>query len=82
MFSTTSAGSGRVPAGVRLVVTDGEPTRLIDAWTGSALAQPATVQASRIRKVAGHWQMGPLALPSATAARWHGSDGKDPQRRR
>ena len=29
---------GRVPAGVRLVVTDGEPTRLIDAWTGAALA--------------------------------------------
>ena len=29
---------GRVPAGVRLVITDGEPTRLIDAWTGTALA--------------------------------------------
>jgi len=29
---------GRVPAGVRLVVTDGEPTRLIEAWTGTALA--------------------------------------------
>jgi len=29
---------GRVPAGVRLVVTDGEPARLIDAWTGAALA--------------------------------------------
>jgi hydrogenase maturation protease len=29
---------GRVPADVRLVVTDGEPTRLIDAWTGAALA--------------------------------------------
>jgi len=29
---------GQVPAGVRLVVTDGEPTRLIDAWTGTALA--------------------------------------------
>ena len=28
---------GRVPC-VRLVVTDGEPTRLIDAWTGAALA--------------------------------------------
>ena len=26
------------PAGVRLVVTDGEPTRLIEAWTGAALA--------------------------------------------
>ena len=26
------------PPGVRLVVTDGEPTRLIDAWTGAALA--------------------------------------------
>ncbi len=24
---------GRAPAGVRLVITDGEPTRLIDAWT-------------------------------------------------
>jgi len=26
------------PDGVRLVITDGEPTRLIDAWAGSALA--------------------------------------------
>ncbi len=26
------------PPGVRLVITDGEPTRLIDAWTGAALA--------------------------------------------
>jgi hydrogenase maturation protease len=30
--------SGLVPAGVRLVITDGEPTRLIEAWTGAALA--------------------------------------------
>ena len=29
---------GRVSAGVQLVVTDGEPTRLIEAWTGAALA--------------------------------------------
>jgi hydrogenase maturation protease len=28
----------RVPPGVNLVVTDGEPTRLIEAWTGAALA--------------------------------------------
>jgi hydrogenase maturation protease len=28
----------RVPPGVELVLTDGEPTRLIDAWTGAALA--------------------------------------------
>ncbi|HYB49159.1 MAG TPA: hydrogenase maturation protease [Streptosporangiaceae bacterium] len=27
-----------VPPGVRLVVTDGEPTRLVEAWTGAALA--------------------------------------------
>ena len=27
-----------VPVGVRLVITDGEPTRLIEAWTGAALA--------------------------------------------
>jgi hydrogenase maturation protease len=27
-----------VPPGVDLVVTDGEPTRLIEAWTGAALA--------------------------------------------
>jgi len=26
------------PPGVRLVVTDGEPTRLIEAWAGAALA--------------------------------------------
>jgi hydrogenase maturation protease len=38
---------GRVPAGVQLVVTDGEPTRLIDAWTGSALA--VVVDAVRAR---------------------------------
>ncbi len=29
---------GRVPPGVELVLTDGEPTRLIEAWTGTALA--------------------------------------------
>jgi hydrogenase maturation protease len=29
---------GRVPADVGLVITDGEPTRLIEAWTGAALA--------------------------------------------
>ena len=29
---------GLVPAGVELVVTDGEPTRLIEAWTGAVLA--------------------------------------------
>ena len=29
---------GRVPAGVELVLTDGEPARLIEAWTGAALA--------------------------------------------
>jgi hydrogenase maturation protease len=27
-----------VPSGVGLVITDGEPTRLIDAWTGAAMA--------------------------------------------
>jgi hydrogenase maturation protease len=27
-----------VPPGARIVVTDGEPTRLIEAWTGAALA--------------------------------------------
>jgi hydrogenase maturation protease len=28
----------RVPPGVELVLTDGEPARLIEAWTGAALA--------------------------------------------
>jgi hydrogenase maturation protease len=28
----------RVPPGVRLAITDGEPTRLLEAWTGAALA--------------------------------------------
>ena len=28
----------RVPSGVGLVITDGEPTRLIEAWTGAELA--------------------------------------------
>ncbi len=27
-----------VPSGARLVITDGEPARLIEAWTGAALA--------------------------------------------
>ena len=27
-----------VPSGVGLVITDGKPTRLIEAWTGAALA--------------------------------------------
>ena len=29
---------GQVPPGVELVLTDGEPARLIEAWTGAALA--------------------------------------------
>ena len=29
---------GLAPPGVRLIVTDGEPTRLIDAWAGADLA--------------------------------------------
>jgi hydrogenase maturation protease len=29
---------GQVPPEVELVLTDGEPTRLIEAWTGAALA--------------------------------------------
>lgn len=29
---------GLVPPGVKLVIIDGEPTRLIEAWTGAALA--------------------------------------------
>ena len=35
------------PPGVRLVITDGEPTRLIDAWAGAALA--VVVDAVRAR---------------------------------
>jgi sulfhydrogenase subunit alpha len=29
---------GLVPAGVELLITDGEPARLVEAWTGAALA--------------------------------------------
>jgi hydrogenase maturation protease len=29
---------GQAPASVRLVVSDGDPTRMIEAWTGAALA--------------------------------------------
>jgi hydrogenase maturation protease len=29
---------GQAPAGVRLVVSDGDPTRMIEAWTGASLA--------------------------------------------
>ncbi len=29
---------GRVPPEVRLVLSDGEPTRLLEAWTGAAVA--------------------------------------------
>ena len=43
----------RVPAGVELVITDGEPTRLIEAWAGAALAvivdAPTSRQACAIR---------------------------------
>ena len=28
----------QVPPGVNLILTDGEPTRLVEAWTGAALA--------------------------------------------
>src|SRR5436309_13334413 len=28
------------PPGVRLIVTDGEPARLVEAWTGAAQAAP------------------------------------------
>ncbi len=37
----------RVPAGVQLLTTDGEPARLIEAWTGAALA--VVVDAVRAR---------------------------------
>ena len=36
-----------VPSEVRLVVTDGEPTRLIEAWTGAALAVVADAVRAR-----------------------------------
>jgi len=36
--AVVSSLCGRVPPGVELVLTDGEPTRLIEAWTGAALA--------------------------------------------
>jgi hydrogenase maturation protease len=29
---------GRLPADVRLVLSDGEPTRLLEAWTGASVA--------------------------------------------
>jgi hydrogenase maturation protease len=29
---------GRIPDGVRLVTSDGEPARMIEAWTGASLA--------------------------------------------
>ena len=29
---------GLVPAGIELVITDGEPVRLVEAWTGAVLA--------------------------------------------
>jgi hydrogenase maturation protease len=29
---------GQAPAGVRLLVSDGDPTRMIEAWTGASLA--------------------------------------------
>jgi hydrogenase maturation protease len=30
--------AGRAPAGVQLLISDGEPTRLLEAWTGAAVA--------------------------------------------
>jgi hydrogenase maturation protease len=37
-LAVVSSLYGRLPPGVELVLTDGEPTRLIEAWTGAALA--------------------------------------------
>ena len=37
-LAVVSSLRDRVPPGVELVLTDGEPTRLIEAWTGTALA--------------------------------------------
>jgi hydrogenase maturation protease len=37
-LAVVSSLHGRLPPGVELVLTDGEPTRLIEAWTGAALA--------------------------------------------
>jgi len=62
---------GRVPPGVELVLTDGEPARLIEAWTGAALAvvvdavradppRPGRVHRFRLDR--------PLAGPTRTAS--------------
>jgi hypothetical protein len=41
-----------------------------------------TARGLRALEVSGHRRMGPSALPAAIAERWHGNDGKDPQRGR
>jgi hydrogenase maturation protease len=65
----------RVPPGVGLVLTDGEPTRLIEAWAGAALAVVVdAVRADPLRPGRVHrFELDrPLAGASRTASS-HGS---------
>ena len=71
---------GRVPPGVELVLTDGEPARLIEAWTGAALAvvvdavradppRPGRVHRFRLdRPLAGPHRPGRLVVHAIEAA--------------
>ena len=62
---------GRVPPGVELVLTDGEPARLIEAWTGAALAVVVdAVRADPPRPGRVHRFLldRPLARPTRTAS--------------
>ena len=63
-----------VPAGVELVITDGEPTRLVEAWTGVALA--VVVDAVRADpRHPGHIHRFVMDRPGAGAARPASSHG-------
>ena len=64
----------RVPPGVDLVLTDGEPTRLIEAWTGAAVAVVIdAVRANPSRPGRMHrFVMDRPMVGTARAASWHG----------
>jgi hydrogenase maturation protease len=65
---------GRVPPEVQLVLTDGEPTRLIEAWTGAALA--IVIDAVRARPACpGRAHRFVLDRPRAASARAASSHG-------
>ena len=66
-----------VPSGVDLVLSDGEPARLVEAWTGAALAivvdAVALCRRSRAGSIVSSWTgrgPEPGGRPARTASAW------------